>query len=79
MTEKLFATFVVTVKDVDGNVIQKDVVEDTASVAIEDIKQNSLICGADEIGVELVSVEIRDGDDVTHRIERTDDYGVADV
>jgi hypothetical protein len=70
---RLYATYEVTARNRDGDVVQHDYIENTGSVTMEDISTNALVNGVDEIEVSIQEVETRRGDTVVQRIERDTD------
>lgn len=70
---KLYGDYRVRVFDKDGELVQSDIVEDTGSVTIEDVFENAVIHGVDEIEIVPIKVEARDEEETITRIETTDD------
>lgn len=60
---KLYGDFDVIAKDTDGDVIQRREIDDSGAFTIEDIKQNALLHGLDEIRIVPRGFETRRGDE----------------
>jgi hypothetical protein len=66
---KLYGDFDVIAKDADGEVIQRREIDDSGAFTIEDIKQNALMHGLDEIRIVPRGFETRRGDETEIRVE----------
>ena len=73
MSSKMYVDFHVLAYNTNGDVIQRDIVEDTGAVDIEDIFNNAVLNSLDRIRIEPIEVRMKNEDgEITGTIERTD-------
>lgn len=66
--KKLYGDFEIVAKDKDGNVIQTNTVKDSGSFTVEELWQNAMLHGLDQLEITPIGFETREGDNTQIRV-----------